>query len=125
MLIVGKGVLDVTVYHSVLCPVLYPVLLTDSITKIQGCLFSYHTNDFTEIVALKQLFPEIGSSPGFPLPLLSSAWRQKYVNKWTAVLVCPTAWLFSSLCVYIFSWWAKAQAIKGGASWQAHRDKYL
>lgn len=31
-------------------------------------------------VALKQLFPKIGSPPSFPLLLLSSVWNQKYVN---------------------------------------------
>lgn len=31
-------------------------------------------------VALKQLFPKIGSPSGFPLPPLSSVWNQKYVN---------------------------------------------
>lgn len=67
------------------------VLLTDSLTKIDCCSFSHHAIPFPEIVALKQLFPKIGSPPGLPLLLL---WRQKYVNKWKAVLVRSTLRFF-------------------------------
>lgn len=35
-----------------------------SLTK--HCTFPHHANSFPQIVALKQLFPKIGSSPGFP-----------------------------------------------------------
>lgn len=40
--------------------------MTDSLTKIDYCSFSHHANSFPEIVALKQLFPKIGSSRGLP-----------------------------------------------------------
>lgn len=62
-----KGALAVTLSFQ---------LHSDSIAKTQSCLFSYRTSHFTEIVALKQLFPKIGSSPGFPRPPLSEICQQ-------------------------------------------------
>lgn len=51
------------------CVPQYPhktVLLTGCLTEIDYSSFSHHANPFPEIVALRQLFPKIGSSPGLP-----------------------------------------------------------
>lgn len=104
--------------RSPLCPC-KTVLLADPLTKLNCCSFSHHAKRFPEIVALKQLFPKIGSSPGFPPLLLPSVWRQKYVNKWEAGLVCSTLRSFSIVFLLVFmffSWGAEARAIKGVAS---------
>lgn len=79
-----------------------------------------------EIVALKQLFPKIGSPPRFPLLLLSSVWNQKSVNKWEAVLVCSTlqfSGIIPLLVFMFFGWGLKHRPLKGQQACQANREE--
>lgn len=100
MIVVNEGAFKMWLVTTL--SIYITVLLRDSLTKINYYIFSHHDNSFPEIVAFKQLFPKIGSSPGFPLLLLSSVWRLKYVNKREAVLVCSTLRFLSIIFLLVF-----------------------